>query len=379
MKFDLSEEEQQSLNELSKLLVQDTALAKQVAAMPFITTSFEAHDRDALSALLYLGVNYPAALSLITAQGWFIDGLNDQEAAFVSVIGTPQGRFLGPDNLLILIQSYRGDSRTATFPLAGEVLLTFFQPDPDSQSDPKLTSRQKADRLRDALRVVDQLEDAIRVSEDLMGVRFPESEVILLIVSPQELNLGLDFDYLDLDRGTHIVIDPNLARLGSANRVLIHQVAHYYWGTSEAPLWFREGAAEFMTAYLGDKLYGELLQVRASNALAIAAAMCNELTMTNIQRLIDQLSIDGFATHQQAAYFTCNYNLGENLFLKLYQTLGSGPFSAAWKELYHLAKQKEGPITENEIYQAFLRHTTEATVGEFRELYNNLHGGDFQG
>lgn len=177
MKIELSEEERQGLNELSKFLVQDAALAKQVAAMPFITTSFEAHDRDALSALLYLGVNYPATLSLITAQSWFIDGLDDQEAAFVTVIGTPQGRFFGPDDLQILIQSYRGESRTATFPRAGEVQLTLFQPDPDFQSDPKLTSKEKADKLQAALRVVDQLEDAIRVSEDLMGVPFPKRDV----------------------------------------------------------------------------------------------------------------------------------------------------------------------------------------------------------
>ena len=176
-----------------------------------------------------------------------------------------------------------------------------------------------------------------------------------------------------------MIVDPTLAGRRVTTRVLAHQVAHKYWGTNEAPLWFREGAADFLTSSIRDQLYGEPLQDRATYALPTAVVSCDALTMTTIQKLIDQLAIDGFAKHQQAAYFTCNYNLGENLFLKLYQTLGSDPFSAAWKELYQLAKQEEGQITENEIYQAFLRHTTEATVGEFQELYSNLHGGDFQG
>ena len=176
-----------------------------------------------------------------------------------------------------------------------------------------------------------------------------------------------------------MIVDPTLAGRRVTTRVLAHQVAHKYWGTNEAPLWFREGAADFLTSSIRDQLYGEPLQDRATYALPTAVVSCDALTMTTIQKLIDQLAIDGFAKHQQAAYFTCNYNLGENLFLKLYQTLGADPFSAALKELNQLAKQGEDPITENEIYQAFLRHTTEATVGKFQELYADLHGGDFQG
>ena len=66
--------------------------------MPFLAKSFEIHDKDALLALLHLAVNFPAVLTLITQQAWFLDGLDDQEAKFVIVVGAPQGRFLRPSN-----------------------------------------------------------------------------------------------------------------------------------------------------------------------------------------------------------------------------------------------------------------------------------------
>ena len=44
---------------------------------------------------------------------------------------------------------------------------------------------------------------------------------------------------------------------------------------------------------------------------------------------------------------------------------------------YQLAKQEERPITEEEIYQAFLGNTTPETVTAFREVYRRLHGGEF--
>lgn len=211
-----------------------------------------------------------------------------------------------------------------------------------------------------------------------MRLPFPESEVVLLLASPGELAAGLDTILLGLNRGTHMVVDPNLARQGDTNRTVVHEIAHFYWGSPEAPLWFREGAARFLSSYVRDVLYDDTLQDRVRYLdSGYIGRFCQGMNMDRIQKLIDRLEVEGYAAHQSAPYFTCNYYVGEMLFLRLHETMGHEAFVEAWAELYLLAKTRNRPLREDESYRAFLRHTPAGQVGAFNEIYRRWHGGNF--
>jgi hypothetical protein len=361
--FNISQDEGEALTRLRELLSQNASVAKQVAGMPFLSTSFESQDKDALLSLLHLAVNLPTVLTLIAQQPCFLDGLDDQEAKFVIVVGTPKGRFFGPESFTKLIVKHQVESRIATMPLSGEVRLTYIQ----SSLDPGTGE------------LVAQVEDAMRTMESFMGVPFPRQEVILLLAAPLELNKPLDFELTGINRGTHILVNSELGRQGDTNRIITHELAGYYWGPQEAPRWFQEGGASFLASYVRNTLYGESLEDRSIYTLSRAGSVCKSTGLQSIQGLIDRLAVDGLTKHQASPYFTCNDNQGENLFLDLYNTLGSESFRSSWKELYELAKREGRAVNETQIYRAFLRHTTTDTVDEFNDLYGRLHGGVFEG
>ena len=361
--FNISQDEGEALTRLRELLSQNASVAKQVAGMPFLSTSFESQDKDALLSLLHLAVNLPTVLTLIAQQPCFLDGLDDQEAKFVIVVGTPKGRFFRPESFTKLIVKHQVESRIATMPLSGEVRLTYIQ----SSLDPGTGE------------LVAQVEDAMRTMESFMGVPFPRQEVILLLAAPLELNKPLDFELTGINRGTHILVNSELGRQGDTNRIITHELAGYYWGPQEAPRWFQEGGASFLASYVRNTLYGESLEDRSIYTLSRAVSVCKSTGLQSIQGLIDRLAVDGLTKHQASPYFTCNDNQGENLFLNLYNTLGSESFRSSWKELYELAKREGRAVNETQIYRAFLRHTTTDTVDEFNDLYGRLHGGVFEG
>jgi hypothetical protein len=106
--------------------------------------------------------------------------------------------------------------------------------------------------------------------------------------------------------------------------------------------------------------------------------LCNRYYgIKNIQKLLDLIETDGYYQHQDRPYSWCNYTLGEFFFLNLYETMGHDPFTAVFKEIYQLSIAESRPITEEEIYGAFLDHTPADRVVDFKELYDSRHGGKF--
>ena len=358
------EDELWALMYLRDIFERDWALGRQLVSMPFYTTSFELHDRQALSALGYLGDFFPDELELLTGRRWFFDGLDDQEAALVVVLGAPPVPWFGPPDLRDLTRTNYGESRMATYADGSLVQLTFFQ----YQPDPRKISG-----------FVDQVEETIQIMAEFIGVQFPVEEVILLFASPTELNLR-EGEYVPAFNagGVYVVVDPT--ETGQQD-TLNHEIAHYYWGSAEGPHWFVEGGSDFLASYVAERLYStspiDPRSLRRKASEDNGSRYCGTLSIDTIQDLIDKLAEEGRAIHVEQAYDICNYARGENLFLNLYTTIGADSFRAAWNELYQLAQQEQRPVTEEEIYQAFLRNTAANAVSEFKELYLSLHGGDF--
>lgn len=356
---DITGPEWESLGFMVGFLDVDPVLANQLAVMPFFAASIEKHDRDALSSINNLQENHPLVLANLLEQDWYLDGLDDEEAGLVMIVGHRASSLLSPEDLQGFFVKHHAESRTATMPLAGEITLTFYQAAPDSKNG----------------EIVDQVEDAIRVMEGLMGIPFPTKEVFLLMAAPGEINL--DITIIGLYRGTHMLIDPTLARQGDNNRTINHEVAHYYWGSGNAPRWFAEGGADFLSTYIRERLYDDSMGGRLGYLDVRELRYCKNMGMGTIQKLVDDLERQGFAKHQRTPYAFCDYSEGENLFIRLFQIIGADAFSAAWADIYLIPGTEGRNPTEEEIYQAFLRHTPADKLAAFRETYQILHGGVF--
>ena len=73
----------------------------------------------------------------------------------------------------------------------------------------------------------------------------------------------------------------------------------------------------------------------------------------------------------------CNYSLGAYFLLNLFETLGEEATGGAIRTLYWLSTVEGRPVTEKEIYRAFLEQTPPELVDEFHDVYRRLHGAAF--
>lgn len=353
---DLTIGEASAIGLLRNLAQPDLSLAKQIAPMPFLTGSFEEHDELALRSIDRLDT-IPGALALLTGQRWYQDGLDDKEAVFVSVLAELAKR--SPEQFRAIVADRHIRAQQFTLPLAGDVRVYAFRRNPFHEYDP----------------VLPQLEGAARGMEGLMGVPFPRREIIVLYVDPfgfQEVGIFPAALFV----GTHLLVTRPEVIQGDYRQTLAHEVAHYYWAYDNAPLWFAEGGANFLASYALDRSQQVPLADRRHELDARHIPRCSRAGIETIQQLIDVLAAEGHSKHSKSPQFYCNYYVGEFLLLNLYQLMGADGSTGAWRELYMLAESEGRPLNETEIYQAFLRNTPAARVGEFKELYNRWHGGD---
>jgi hypothetical protein len=354
---DLTIGEARSIYYLSSLSDTNLSLANQLASMPFLNNSFEEHDENALSSILGLAAA-PNDLAELTRQSWYKDGLDDLEAAFVSTLADRAQR--SPEEFRAIVPAHQARTQQFTLPLAGDVQIFVFRRTEFHPHDPVMT----------------QVEDAARAMEGLMGVPFPRREIIVLYIDPLDLQAVVGDVILAQYVGTHLLVTRPEVIQGDYRHALAHEVAHYYWSSRNAALWFREGGADFLASYALDRSQQRSLADRRSKLDAFDLRTCAGRGIETIQRLIDLLAAEGYTKHSESPYFLCNYILGEFLLLNFYQVMGAEGSTAAWGELYLLAESEKGPLTETEIYRSFLRNTPADRVDEFKEVYNRWHGGD---
>ena len=363
---DVNEAELQVLRDLRAISEQDPALARQLVAMPFLTLNFEERDEHAVASVRALAET-PEDLALLTTSAWFQDGVDHQEAALVAVLFRQS--IIAPQEFRSLLTSYDYQTSSTSLPLAGKTQLTILRLGPE-------------ERLK-AQGQMSRLDAAVRQTEGFMGLPFPQTDIILLYGETGTQTTGV---YV----GSHIVIDPPLVIQGDLRRVEAHEVSHYYWNTG-VPVWFIEGASEFLTSFVISQVYGDSLQTRFAKVGGNAARSCAARGFGTLQQLIDNLAIIGYEEQSQRSYFSCNYNLGEALFIDLYQTLGSNSFQSTWRQIYQAGatgfEYSEAELYQlfwrsagssyAELYQLFYGEAPVAVKGDFQRVYSLWHGGDF--
>ena len=272
--------------------------AAQVLDMPFLE-SVEGADAATVRSLERLGDNDTDALLEIMSHPTLNDGITDEEAKVVALLGgTYSYRPESADALLRGTGVYL-EERVIELPLAGEVLLVII-------------------RIRDQVTPsMDYLEHSVRAIEKFMGEPFPVRYVALFFddaVFPGSggTNFGTHF-------AAQLIYDVEDSYAWDYTPfVIAHEVAHYYWRGSSRD-WVDEGAAELL-ASISEHSRIETPIEPTNNPCASVK------TIAELEALEpEDLGAKGF---------NCNYWLGEAFFLDLYSTLGEDTFQQGFRTLY---------------------------------------------
>ena len=167
------------------------------------------------------------------------------------------------------------------------------------------------------------LEHAVRHAEEFMGVPFPTNYVGWLVGDAVTPTFGGNY------YGTHIVtlpkydVDDGSHEAEFAGSLVAHEVAHYYWSGNAK--WINEGASDFMASASEN--------ARTGQPVKVTNAPCGYV------RTIAELENLGVTSEDGAdSAFTCNYALGERLFVDLYRSLGEDSFREGLRDLYLLSQ-----------------------------------------
>ncbi len=319
------------LSGLGKITANDIQLARQVAVVLPWSDIWRDLYQYALRSLGSIA-NRPDDLDHLTAMSWFADGLSDEEAVLVAVLGA--GALRGTKLYRDLLQVRHIQTKTVSLPLAGDVNIWVIQKTPFPLGEDLITI----------------IEDTIRISEGLLGA-FPTTDVILLVLDEEERLNGWY-------AGTHMA----LTRYSSHVPSVRHETAHYYFHAG--PVWFFEGAAQFVQAYVKDRTNVQSIRERRFAVSREAEGCLVPNQRENIY--------DFEYAWSQGAFISCIYVLGENFLLRTFATIGEEAMAAALRDIL-----EGGGITEEKIYEAFARHAPPDKLENFLNLYRTLHGGPY--
>ena len=303
----------------------------------------------ALASLGQIG-EFPEDLRPLVAKPWFEDGLDAEEAALIATL-VPLV-YHSPRLYTDLLQTHYTLSRTVSLPFAGEVTLWAIQNAPFAESEGVLTD----------------LEEAARITESLVGAPFPTTDIILLLLVPDDSRHGLGV-------AEHFDSHVRITRLGAADPVsshtIGHETAHFYFDLPFASVWLKEGAADYAAAFIRDGSGGQTLEER-KETVSMSLATCVSTGIENIEHLNQRYD-------RVRDTPGCAYTMGENFLHHVRTSLGEGALSAALRELYLLGVNRGSlwPGTEEEIYRVFLNNTPPGLEDEFLDLYSRFHGGQY--
>ena len=318
----------------------DLNMAKKVLEEPFMEPPFRDRDAFALVGLSQLVTDSPPwnVMSLVVGQPWFKDGLDDNEAALFKVIGS--SGYIDDDFRRALIETHYIVSTSIDLPLAGEMGFVAIRHTPFPEGDDTLAL----------------METGVRAMEGFMGEPFPINDLIL-VLSEERLWPGSG-NVLGDDNALHIrVKTPEGFDTPSGFAHAVHQMtAHFYLRGS--PRWLGQGAAEFLTTYVGSVSGGQSIAER----LALVESWDLPCMRQTIQQHLDNWRRD------------CDYLLGERFLLTIYKLIGQEGMSAGFRELLQSAIRGQLSVSEYVIADTLLRHTPVDQKDEFRAAYKRLHG-----
>ena len=304
----ISEDEALAIEALG-FISHHTGSGSQFADMPFLNT-VEPADSAALTSLAYLAIEDKHAFETIMSHQAVSDGITDDEAIYLTLA---TGVSTTNPELVDTLLNHSGvltEMRENDLPVSGKLQFVIVR-----------TRQGAAGKL-------ELLEDAVRFMEDYMGEPFPFNVVLLLFADINDLSVGGYNFGASMFMDTEIDIDADES--SDAERVLVHEVAHYYWRSSSHS-WIDEGVAEILSFLYEDDpraLHGEELLSK----VYMKSSFCRKFEdLQAVEKLTD--------TRAEG----CEMAMGFLFFLDLYRALGPEDFQKGLRELYLLGEDAIGP------------------------------------
>ena len=328
----IEEVEVKAIQQLSYIDYHDSDQALNVMGMPFLET-LDPADVSAIESLANLARSGDAGFQRVISHPTLSNGITDEWTKIVATLhGVSKNNpalidtLLDPDKVAL-------EQRVIELPLAGETHLAIIRTGPGAE------------------RSMDLLEHAIRQSEGFMDESFPTGYVGWLFgdaVTPSfaGTNFGTHiatlskYDTVDTDDSEHTG-----SHIG-------HEVAHYYWSGNAD--WIDEGASDFMASVSES--------VRTGRPVGVTNNPCPYIRTIAELEALEATSEDGFDSA-----FTCNYALGERLFVDLYRSLGEEDFRHGLSNLY-LMSQIDDEDDEQEGTEVGIEHLKIAFKGDEDEV-----------
>ncbi len=341
---DIDDIELDSLQDLQNVV--GTSAAAAEAAAEFMGPTLDGLDNYLAEGLSGLSARVPDGLHELASLPWFEDGLNREEAAFISTLR--YANEFSPRLFSDLTGSYHVRSATVSLPLAGESTIWVFQNEPFPDDD----------------RMLEEIEAAARIIEDFMGAPFPTNEIISLVLA---FPPGAD---REVGPGSHTGTFVQYSRSGQQpvpRDTINHEMAHYYFTNSIGGPWLTEGGAQLMEEYI-DHVEG-----RSGIDTAKRAALHN-YHGTCIEQGIDNIRQLNYHQARSGAYpLGCSYALGRHFLLSLFEVMGRDALASALRRFHELKARGQEP-TDDEIYDALAVNTPAEALGEFQRLFDELYG-----
>ena len=322
----IGEQEARALEELSYLSRKNEGQASRIVDMPFLET-LEPPDVSALESLVDMAWFRQADYQRVLSHPTLSDGITDDWAKIVATLNgvsktNPQliDTLLDPNQVTI-------EERTIDLPLTGETHLAIIR------------------TTLGAERSMDLLEHATHAVEAYMAVPLPTNYVGLLF---EEAVSG---DSAGTNFGTHVTalpkydVDDDSHEAEFVGSLIAHEVAHYYWSGNRG--WVDEGAADFLASVSENARNGGPIEV-TNNPCAYARTIAD---LENLDPAIGE------------SEYTCNYALGERLFVDLYRSLDEDSFREGLRDLY-LLSQVEEEVEMQEETEVGIEHVRTAFKGD---------------
>ena len=300
----IGEQEARALEELSYLSRKNEGQASRIVAMPFLE-SLDPPDVSAVKALSQLASFRETDFQRVLSHPTLSTGITNDWAKIVATLygvsdTNPEliDTLLDPDQVTL-------EERVIELPLAGETDLAIIRTGPGAD------------------RSMDLLEHSVLHAEEFMGVLFPTNYVGWLVGDAVTSTFGGNY------YGTHIVTPPKYDvddgghEAEFTGSLVAHEVAHYYWSGNSN--WVDEGASDFMASTSEN--------ARTGGSIEVTNDPCGYArTIAELENL-DVTSEDG-----ADSAFTCNYALGERLFIDLYRSMDEDSFRRGLRDLYLLSQ-----------------------------------------
>ena len=292
-----------------------------IIQMPLMRSP-EPADLSAIKSLRRIANDAPAVFRRVMLHPTLANSITDSWAPVIAVLSSPAQNNPPLVDQLLDSTSVTLQTDSVHTPLSGQVSLAIVRLAPGPARSMQL------------------LQHAVLAAEDFIGLPLPTGHVSLLFADAATAG------YAGTNYNSHIVINQRYDVNDSSHdanalpSTIAHEVAHYYWSGNAD--WIDEGLANLHEAYAE--------RLRDATPIQASRYPCPHYeTIAALESAQPSKSDPGF---------TCNYSLGERLFIELYRHHGHQSFAQRLARLYHLSIPEDAnPLPGTQLGIAQVRAT----------------------